>query len=84
MDEARFDRRTLVALGGGLALAALEAKVGRAFPLPAAAGSWQLPAHDLAATRRGGQIAGARVEWRAELIGGAAGAPASSLPRSAG
>jgi outer membrane protein assembly factor BamB len=76
MDEARFDRRTLVALGGGLALAALEAKVGRAFPLPAAAGSWQLPAHDLAATRRGGQIAGARVEWRAELRGGAAGAPA--------
>jgi outer membrane protein assembly factor BamB len=76
MDEARFDRRTLVALGGGLALAALEAKVGRAFPLPASAGSWQLPAHDLAATRRGGQIAGARVEWRAELRGGAAGAPA--------
>jgi outer membrane protein assembly factor BamB len=76
MGEARFDRRTLVALGGGLALAALEAKVGLAFPLPAAAGSWQLPAHDLAATRRGGQIAAARLEWRAELRGGAAGAPA--------
>lgn len=39
-------------------------------------GSWELPAHDLAATRRGGQIAGTRVEWRAELKGGVAGAPA--------
>jgi outer membrane protein assembly factor BamB len=76
MDERRFDRRTLVAMAGGFALAAVEAKVGRAFPLPAATGSWELPAHDLAATRRGGQIAGTRVEWRAELRGGAAGAPA--------
>jgi outer membrane protein assembly factor BamB len=76
MHETRFDRRTLVALGGGLALAVLEARVGRAFPLPGGAGSWQLPAHDPAATRRGGRIAGARVEWRAELRGGAAGAPA--------
>ena len=74
--EPRFDRRTLVALAGGLVVAAVEAKVGRALPLPAANGSWELPAHDLAATRRGGQIAGARVRWRTELRGGAEGAPA--------
>jgi hypothetical protein len=74
--EPRFDRRTLMALAGGLAVAAIEAKAGRAIPLPAVRGSWELPAHDLAATRRGGQIAGTKVDWRAELRGGAAGAPA--------
>jgi outer membrane protein assembly factor BamB len=78
MDESepRFDRRTLVAMAGGLAVAAIEARAGRAIPLRAATGSWELPGHDLAATRRGGQIAGTRVDWRAELGGGAAGAPA--------
>jgi outer membrane protein assembly factor BamB len=76
LTEPRFDRRTLIVLAGGLAVAALEAKAGRAIPLPAATGSWELPGHDLAATRRGGQIAGTRVAWRAELRGGAAGAPA--------
>ena len=76
MDETRFDRRTLVAIAGGVVLAAVEAKAGRGFPLPAATGSWELPAHDLAATRRGGQIEGTNVEWRAQLRGGAAGAPA--------
>ena len=65
-----------MALAGGLAVAAIEAKAGRAIPLPAATGSWELPAHDLAATRRGGRIAGTKVDWRAELRGGAAGAPA--------
>jgi outer membrane protein assembly factor BamB len=74
--EPRFDRRTLMALAGGLAVAAIEAKAGRAIPLPAVRGSWELPAHDLAATRRGGRIAGTKVDWRAELRGGAAGAPA--------
>jgi outer membrane protein assembly factor BamB len=74
--EPRFDRRTLIALAGGLAVAAIEAKAGRAIPLRGPTGSWELPGHDLAATRRGGQIAGTRVDWRAELRGGAAGAPA--------
>jgi len=74
--EPRFDRRALIALAGGLAVAAIEAKAGHAIPLPAATGSWELPAHDLAATRRGGRIAGTRVDWRTELRGGAAGAPA--------
>jgi outer membrane protein assembly factor BamB len=76
MEETRFDRRTLVALAGAVAVAAVEAKVGRAIPLPAAAGSWELPGHDLAVTRHGGQVAGTHVEWRAQLRGGAAGAPA--------
>ena len=74
--EPRFDRRTLVAMAGGLAVAAIEARAGRAIPLRAATGSWELPAHDLAATRRGGRIAGTEVVWRAELAGGVAGAPA--------
>jgi outer membrane protein assembly factor BamB len=74
--EPRFDRRTLIALAGGLAVAAIEAKAGHAIPFPAATGSWELPAHDLAATRHGGRIAGTRVDWRTELRGGAAGAPA--------
>jgi outer membrane protein assembly factor BamB len=74
--EPRYDRRTLIALAGGLALAAIEAKAGHAIPLPAATGAWELPAHDLAATRHGGRIAGTRVDWRTELRGGAAGAPA--------
>ena len=74
--EPRFDRRALMVLAGGLALAAVEAKVGRALPVPPARGSWELPARDLAATRHGGQIAGTRVAWRAELKGGAEGAPA--------
>ena len=76
MEETRFDRRTLVALAGGLAVAAIEAKTGHALPLPAATGSWELPAHDLAATRRGGRIAGTRVRWRVDVKGGVAGAPA--------
>jgi hypothetical protein len=62
--EPRFDRRTLIALAGGLAVAAIEAKAGHAIPLPPATGSWELPAHDLAATRHGGRIAGTRVDWR--------------------
>jgi outer membrane protein assembly factor BamB len=74
--QPRFDRRTLVALAGGIALAAIEAKAGSAFPLRGAADSWKLPAHDLAATRDGGQIGGTRVAWRAQLEGGVAGAPA--------
>ena len=76
MDETRFDRRTLLAMGGGLVVAAVHAKVTRAVPLRAATGSWNLPAHDLAASRRGGQIAGTRVVWRVQLRGGVAGAPA--------
>jgi len=66
MDETRFDRRTVLALAGGFALAAVEANAARAFRIPSPRGSWELPAHDLAATRRGGQIAGTRVEWRAQ------------------
>jgi outer membrane protein assembly factor BamB len=79
--QPRYDRRTLLALAGGIAVAALEARAARALSLPhallrGAADSWELPAHDLAATRDGGQIAGTRVEWRADLRGGVAGAPA--------
>jgi len=74
--EPRFDRRTLVAMAGGIAVAAIEARAGRAFPPLAATDSWMLPAHDLAATRHGGQVDGARVAWRAQLAGGVAGAPA--------
>ena len=66
MDETRFDRRTVLALAGGFALAAVDTKAARAFRIPSPRGSWELPAHDLAATRRGGQIAGTRVEWRAQ------------------
>jgi hypothetical protein len=66
--EPRFDLRTLVALAGGLAVAAIEAKAGRALSLPSPTGSWELPGHDLAATRRGGRIAGTHVEWRAAKI----------------
>src|SRR2546429_8852898 len=75
--QQRFDRRTFVALAGGVVVAAIEAKVGGAFPLLRAAGTaWELPAHDLAATRHGGRILGTRVNWRADLEGGVAGAPA--------
>ena len=63
-------------MAGGIVVAAVEARAGRAFPLLAATDSWVLPAHDLAATRHGGQIDGARVVWRAQLAGGVAGAPA--------
>jgi outer membrane protein assembly factor BamB len=76
MEEVRFDRRTLVALAGAVAVAAVEAKVGHALPSPRAGGIWKLPAHDLAATRHGGRVAGTRVRWRAQLKGGVAGAPA--------
>jgi outer membrane protein assembly factor BamB len=74
--DRRFDRRTLVALAGAVAVAAVEARVGLALPAREAPGSWKLPGHDLSATRHGGEIAGTQVEWRAELKGGAAGAPA--------
>ena len=74
--EGRFDRRTLVALAGAIVVAAVEARVGLALPAREASGRWELPGHDLAATRHGGQIAGTQVEWREELRGGAAGAPA--------
>src|SRR6266487_1157936 len=75
--QQRFDRRTFVALAGGVVVAAIEAKVGGAFPLLRAADTaWELPAHDLAATRHGGRILGTRVNWRADLEGGVAGAPA--------
>ena len=77
MDEPSFDRRTFVALAGGLAVAALGAGCGVRLPAATAAtGSWELPAHDLAATRHGGRVAGTHVEWRADLRGGAEGAPA--------
>ncbi|HEY4278005.1 MAG TPA: PQQ-binding-like beta-propeller repeat protein [Conexibacter sp.] len=39
-------------------------------PAHATRGSWQLPAHDLAATRDGGALDGARVRWRATFRGG--------------
>jgi PQQ-like domain len=70
--ERRFDRRTLVALAGAVAVAAVEARVGLALPAREAPGPWD----DLSATRHGGELAGTQVEWRAELKGGAAGAPA--------
>src|SRR5258705_7479312 len=75
--QQRFDRRTFVALAGGVVVAAIEAKVGGAFPLLRGADTaWELPAHDLAATRHGGRILGTRVNWRADLGGGVAGPPA--------
>jgi outer membrane protein assembly factor BamB len=74
--EPRFDRRTLIAMAGGIAVASLEARAARAFPLLPATDSWVLPAHDLAATRHGGQIVGTKIDWRADLAGGVAGAPA--------
>jgi PQQ-like domain len=70
--ERRFDRRTLVALAGAVAVAAVEARVGLALPAREAPGPWD----DLSATRHGGELAGTQVEWRAQLKGGAAGAPA--------
>ena len=66
----------VAALAAWLAVAAIEANTGGSHPGTAATSSWKLPAHDLAATRRGGRIAGRSVEWRADLRGGAAGAPA--------
>src|SRR2546427_1592138 len=75
--QQRFDRRMFVALAGGVVVAAIEAKVGGAFPLLRAADTaWELPAHDLTATRHGGRVLGTRVNWRADLEGGVAGAPA--------
>jgi outer membrane protein assembly factor BamB len=74
--QQRFDRRTFVALVGGIVVASIEAKAGGAFPILRAADTWELPAHDLAATRHGGRIAGTLVNWRADLEGGVAGAPA--------
>jgi hypothetical protein len=50
MDETRFDRRKLLALAGGFDLAAVEAKAARGLRLPSTTGSWELFAHDLAAT----------------------------------
>jgi hypothetical protein len=74
--ERRFDRRTFVALVGTVAVAAVGARVGLALPAREAPAPWVLPGHDLSATRHGGEIPGTKVEWRAELKGGAAGAPA--------
>jgi hypothetical protein len=59
MEEMCFGRHRLSALAGGFAPVAVEAKGARGFRRPSATGSSELPAHDLAATRRGGQI-GAR------------------------
>ena len=39
MEEMRFDRRGLLVLAGGFALAAVEAKSARAFRLPSPTGS---------------------------------------------
>ena len=75
-EEPRFDRRTLVALAGGLVAAGVEARAAWPRPLRALADPWELPAHDLAATRDGDPIAGTRVRWRAAVAGGVAGAPA--------
>src|SRR2546429_2124935 len=75
--QQRFDRRTFVALAGEVVAPAMEARVACASRLLRAAGTaWELPAHDLAATRHGGRILGTRVNWRADLEGGVAGAPA--------
>jgi putative pyrroloquinoline-quinone binding quinoprotein len=74
--EPRFDRLTLLALAGGVAAAAVEARVAWAAPFRRPVGSWALPAHDLTATRDGGQIGGTRVRWRTDMEGGVAGAPA--------
>ncbi len=74
--QPRFDRRMLLAMAGGVAAAAIEARAAWALPSGAPANPWALPAHDLAATRDGRPVAGTHVRWRRELKGGVAGAPA--------
>jgi hypothetical protein len=41
--ERRFDRRTLVAVVGAVAVAAVEARVGLALPAREAPGPWSCP-----------------------------------------
>jgi hypothetical protein len=77
VSKSRFDRRTLLALAGAVAVAVVEARAGLALPGRGTSGPWEVPGHDLAATRHGGEIAGTHVDWRANLKGGVAGAPAT-------
>jgi hypothetical protein len=76
MLRLRFHRRMLLALAGAVVLAAVGTTVGLALSDREASSSWELPAHDLAATRHGGRIAGTKVNWHVDMKGGVAGAPA--------
>ena len=75
----RVTRRSLLRTGAGIALAAAAAEPATAeahragqrwWRPPRERDGWPLPAHDLAATRAGGPLRGARVRWRATFAGG--------------
>ncbi len=73
--SSRVTRRALLQAGAGLALAvAAEPAAAHRPPTrpwrPAHDDDWPLPAHDLAATRAGERLRGARVRWRATFAGG--------------
>jgi len=78
--DPQLNRRDLLGAGAGLALGLLAAEraAARGRPRPRdprrapadRRAGWPLPAHDLAATRRGDRLAGAAVRWRATFEGG--------------
>lgn len=77
-DPTLLTRRGLLAAGGAVALGAAQASIAGAVPRalraghapPVPPGDWPLPAHDLAASRHGGPLTGARELWRASFPGG--------------